>query len=188
MNWSRSVSSLHAGCGCFCALLLSGCLISEPPPLEAPERVAPRALVDEATPTVFQPVQTTSTGPRTEFSVRFWSEDLGETVVGKLYLNFGQTGERLIGSQPVAAGSLDDKEPRTMNVPFDNRSEVDAGCYSITLAITHRDNFDDERIPRPIDYGMTDFVTWWAVHDLAPQDVNLDECFAKTAPPAPPTQ
>lgn len=115
--------------------------------------------------------------------MRFWSEDLGETVVGKLYLNWGQgASERLIGSQPVPAGTLEDADPRTMNVPWDSGRGVDAGCYSVTLAITHRDNFDDATTPKPIDYNMTDFVTWWAVHDVDPQDVNFDECFADTAP------
>ncbi len=158
--------------------LAVGCVIAEPEPLEPPERVPPRALLEGATPAFSQIVTTSSTGLAREFSVPFVSEDLGELVIGRLFLNY--PNDTRVGYGEATPGSLTDTE-RVMTIAWDELRSVAAGCYSITMTITHAENYSQNN-QKPIDADKTAFVTWWVVHDIDPQLVNLDECIPTDAP------
>lgn len=149
-----------------------GCLIAPPDPLEEPQRIPPRALVESADPLVTQIVQSSSTGAQTEFRVKFVSDDLGEFVIGRLFVNYPNGGPPL-GFAQLVPGTSD--SVRTMSIAWTQRREIPVGCYTVTLTITHAENYSREDY-KPIDNDKTAFVTWWVAHDIEPQSVNLDEC------------
>lgn len=151
--------------------LSQSCLIAPPDPLEEPERIPPRALVHDALPVVTQIVQTTRGAENPSFNVPFVSDDLGEPVEGKLFLNY-PNGRFLNGSQ-TTAGTLN--EERDMIVQWGaGRQSLPTGCYTITMTITHKDNYTADG--PPADESKTAFVTWWIAHGTDLQLVNLDEC------------
>jgi hypothetical protein len=152
--------------------MTSGCLISPPNPLEAPERIAPSVFMDQVTPSLLKPVLTYSNPSLNQpFSAPFVSEDLGQKVFGILYLNYNSENI-VIGSADLAGSDLD--EHRVMNIDWSRSLNRPAGCHSVTMAITHSDNFDGDLLPK--DKEMTAFVTWWVSHDSALQDVTLADC------------
>jgi hypothetical protein len=166
LQFSRVVVVLSLGA------LSPGCLIGAPDELEGPQRLPPRALVDKAIPVVTQVVQTSRRGDKSQFNVQFVSFDLGESVLGRLFLNYPDPGPSL-GSKLIPPSA--DDTPRELDIFWDQRREVAAGCYTVTLTISHVDNYSQETL-RPIDLDKTAFVTWWVAHDIPPQLVNLDEC------------
>ena len=138
-------------------------------------------MVDRAIPTILTPVQTSGETELPTFRVPFVSEDLGERVVGRLFLNYSsEPTERDLGSRAVNPGSLNDID-REMIVPWTKNRTLVEGCYSVTMTITHEDNYSPETLA-PIDLTRTAFVTWWIVHILGPEEVNMDECFPPPFP------
>lgn len=155
-------------------VLSPGCLIPAPDELEEPERIPPRAFVDGADPPVTIIQQTWSRDAKTDFKVRFESDDQGEPIIGRLFLNYPHRRDPL-GFASVPAGSLE-SGPREMNIAWTQARSIVAGCYTITLTITHADNYSQEDF-KPIDKDKTAFVTWWIAHDIESlQLVSLDEC------------
>ncbi len=161
--------------------LSQSCLIAPPDPLEEPERIPPRAITHNAEPLLTRIVQTTRTGLEPSFNVRFVSDDLGEPVEGRLFLNYNAPNRLLLGATRVVAGELEEERP--MSVIWSTSRGVPAGCYTVTMTITHLDNYAANTAPE--DESKTAFVTWWIAHDITDlQLVNLDEC----APPQTATQ
>jgi hypothetical protein len=164
-------------------VLTSGCLIEAPVDLEEPQQISPRVLTHTAIPVVTTPVQTT-TELKPLFQVKFDSEDLGEKVIGKLWLNYESSGsEILLGTHGVNPGSIDDEPQREMQVPWINRQNLSSGCYSVTMTITHSSNYETDYPEVPIDSDRTAFVTWWIYHNVAAQDVTLEDCIPPTPTP-----
>lgn len=163
------------------ALSCVGCLISPPEPLEEREQEPPRVLVDTATPSAFAYVLTTSNGPQDEFRVEFTSVDLGETVFAKLYLNLDAEGERQIGSAAVSLA--EDGNTKIARVTWDFDRDRPAGCYLVTMAITHQSNFSEGIPSKPIDPSRAAYITWWAAHDSPPEVVTFDDCPAPLPEP-----
>lgn len=160
--------------------LLHGCLIGPPTELTEEEPAPPRALVELAVPSTLSTFQTSATGDATPFQVTVEAEDLGELLVGRLYLNFGSETGRLLAGTAEAPVSNDPSGRREVKVPWSDQRNVPAGCYSMTLAVTYNDNYSIATVPVPIDNEKTAFVTWWLIHDFAPQDLTLDECPTST--------
>ncbi len=167
-------------------LSVEGCLIPPPTPLEEPERITPSVYAEQAVPSLLTPVQTSSSGANLpEFLVPFVSDDLGELVVGKLYLNYDSDNISIIGSTDVTPSTLDAGD-RPMRVTWLEPEKKPAGCYSVTLAITHLDNYTRDFLREvPIDNEKTAFTTWWVAHDIPLQDVNLLDCESSAMVSAP---
>jgi hypothetical protein len=161
----------------------TSCLLEAPVELAEPDRVAPQALIRTALPSVFSPYQTYSTGIDPAFQVKFTSKDLGESIVGRLYLNYNLTdAEKLIGSVEVPAGTST-SDAREIIVPWgQGRGSTAPGCYSVTLVIAHKDNYTSAVIPAVIEPDMAEFLTWWIAHDSAPQAVSLEDCYPDGVP------
>lgn len=180
-GWRRSLcrSSMIA------VPLLSGCLISPPDKYDPLELVPPRVDMQTVWPTPFAYVATRSTGDDPVFTASFESEDLGVPVVGKLYLNLDTADEAWVGSAVVGPGSLGDERP-PMAVPWQYQRERNAGCYVMTMTITHETNYDNTTvISKPKDTSKTAYITWWVAHDLDPQYVSFDGCPAPGPQPEP---
>jgi hypothetical protein len=159
------------------------CLISPPDPLEEKQQVAPYVVPNTITPSPLSYVE--SGRP---FRVEFFSEDLNEKIVGKLYTNLDTARVRDLDSAPADAGSLSDPEPRVMELVWQDSASVAPGCYVVTMTITHASNYTDVKPPMPIDPKKTAYVSWWVVHKMAPEDLTFDQCPApapdlSTAPP-----
>lgn len=155
-------------------VLTPGCLIPAPDELEDPERIPPRVLVGDANPAVTKIVQTSRTNEATEFNVEFESDDQGETVIGRLFLNYPSPRPPL-GYAAVPAATIE-SGPREMKIAWTQSRDVPTGCYTVTLTITHADNYSQEDF-KPIDRDKTAFVTWWIAHDIDSLNlVSLDEC------------
>lgn len=158
------------------SLLLTGCIIGPPDKFEPLEQVPPRVYNYLTVPTPFAYVTTTSTEDQV-FHVEFVSEDLGEDVVARLYLNLDTAQESLITSSGVGTGSLDDP-PRTANLTWSkkNSAREPAGCYIITMTLAHENNYSLDGALKPDDRSKTAYVSWWVVHNIAPQDLDFDKC------------
>jgi hypothetical protein len=157
-----------------CSLLVPGCLIAPPDGLEEQQQVMPHIYVHLSDPSPFSYVQTSSDGPQPVFRASFSSEDLEEAVVGKLYLNLDHEEQRVIGSAEVGHGTLEGG-PREMLIPWELDRNRAAGCYVITMTIAVESNYSNEAIPLP-DRSAADSVSWWVVHDMAPEDLTFDQC------------
>lgn len=155
--------------------LSQACLIPAPDELEEPERMPPRALVESALPVVTKIVPTSSSSAiaPTEFRVKFVSDDQGEPVIGRLFLNYPDRGPPLGFAELVPGTS---ESPREMIIPWVDYRDIPVGCYTVTLTITHADNYSRQDF-KPIDNDKTAFITWWVAHDIESLHlVTLDEC------------
>lgn len=157
-------------------VLAPGCLIPAPDELTEPERIPPRSLVGDAVPKLTAIVKTWSSSDidPTEFNVEFVSDDQGESVIGRLFLNYPY---RLapIGFAEVPPGTIE-SGPRQMRIAWTESRNIPVGCYTVTLTITHAENYSRQDF-KPIDNDKTAFITWWVAHDVdSPQLVTLDEC------------
>lgn len=164
--------------------LTTACLIEAPEELEEPQQIPPRPMLENADPNLLAPVQTFVAGEPQTFLVPFVSEDLGESVVGRLYLNLNFNSDdppTVLETTYVPAGRLSDTD-RRMQIPWIANRSVDAGCYSVTMTITHASNYSLDT-QRPIDLERTALVTWWVVHDSDPEDINMDECYPPVVQP-----
>lgn len=166
---------------CLASVLISGCLIAPPQELERPEQIPPRTFNDQADPPLTSPVAVSSSSGTRTFQVPFVSEDLGETVVGKLYLNYGGLGEAILVGSAEKTGATIDTMDREMIVAWQSR-EPAPGCYAVTMAITHESNYTNDFPPLPVDDEATAFVTWWVAYDIELTDVTLYECDSQGDP------
>lgn len=151
----------------------SGCLISPPADVDSPERIPPSVFMDQVVPSLLKPVRTYRDAALNEpFTAPYVSEDLGEAVWGRLYLDYNGASTTIIGAGERAGSTLDNK--REMVIEWTESLNRPAGCHSITMAISHSSNFGFNGLP--IDNDETAFVTWWVSHDSEFQDVTLYDC------------
>jgi hypothetical protein len=157
-------------------LCISGCVLGPPIQLEEQEQIPPRALTDQAAPTTMALYQTSSSQD-IYFSVPFDSEDLGEPINGFLYLNYQSERPLAVGANEVPPSTISAGN-REMSIQWTDLRTVPAGCYVMTMAITYASNYTRGTVQVPRDETKTAFISWWIVHDVAPQAVNMDECLA----------
>jgi hypothetical protein len=152
--------------------MTGGCLIAPPDRLDEPDQIPPSVFMDQVTPSLLKPVLTYSNPMlNPSFSAPFVSEDLGEDVWGRLYLNYN-TEAIVIGRADLTASNSG--EPRTMTIEWTRFLPQPAGCHSVTMAISHEGNFENQ--DKPAIPSEAAFVTWWVSHDSALQDVTLSDC------------
>ncbi len=156
------------------ALFSSSCLISPPEPLEEQEQIPPRVLTKTAVPTTFAYYETLSSGEPPTFQIDFTSVDLGEELYAKLYLNFDDEDEELIGSEAISGETPDGR--RIASVDWTTRRNKPAGCYTVTMTITYRNNYGQDVLNKPIDLDRTAWVTWFVAHDTPAHDIDLGSC------------
>jgi hypothetical protein len=157
-------------------VLSPGCLIPAPDELEEPERIPPRVLLGTANPVLTQILQTKSEGEQTQINIKYVSEDLGEPIIGRLFIDY-PTRKEDVGFKEMTPGSLE--SVREMQISWTDYRKIPTGCYSLTLTIAHAENYSREN-NKPIDPDKAAFVTWWVAHDSESLNlVSLAEC----APP-----
>ncbi len=147
------------------------CLIGPPEPLLEEEQVRPQVVPHTIYPPRFSYVEYDNQ----KFRVEFFSEDLNEKVVARLYTNIDTSDFYLINSAELGPGSLSDPQPRVVEMDWQGPT-VGAGCYVVTMTITHLSNYSNNGTSVPIDPNKTAYVSWWVVKDIAPQDLTFDQC------------
>jgi hypothetical protein len=136
-------------------LVSSGCIVAEPPTLDAPQKTPPFLFLNEADPsiTAIKKVAPDTTVP---ISVPVRSEDAGDQLFGSLFVDFGSTNELSVDQGLLPPSTLDEKRVISMNWRL---RPTDAGCMQLTLLVTHLANLDEGFRPR--DSADLALATWW---------------------------
>jgi hypothetical protein len=149
--------------------LLPGCLVDDPPAYTAPQRTAPRIVGTRAVPALDQIIPTNE-AEVVPFAVPVISEDAGETVTGKLFLNFADQGFEPIDDTRLPASTIDEGE-RTLRLSWVVRSDLKPGCHRVTLRVSHTSNFGNG--PAVQDPSDVDEVYWFANVNVTPANANV---------------
>jgi hypothetical protein len=158
--WSR----LSRGVGCAgVALACAGCLVSDPPEYEEPSLTPPFLDMVQATPLASRIIVRDRADPLIKFDVPFRSEDAGQPIWFALHRNypFDPSNSLLVGSISLPPGTFDETD---RSIRFDwTISSLEAGCYQLTLLVSHESTWDFfERRPHLTrGIGDTAMATWW---------------------------
>jgi hypothetical protein len=154
---------------------LSGCLIDDPPAYRAPQRTVPHINGLRAVPRLDEMILYPVRGNPISFSVPFSSEDVGERVQGRLFMDYVGSGSGLlVALSDVSASTLDEGE-RTLKMAFTPLSNVEPGCHRLTLRVSHLNNWRDAG--DLYDPSDLDEAYWFAKIYVDPQDpTDLVEC------------
>lgn len=141
-------NSLLASCGLTVVGLL-GCL-DPAPSYEERALIPPFVIVPSVKPDVDEIVRL-ATNKSLQIRVPFRSEDLDEPLTAAFAVN-----DAFQGSDELGPSSFDDD---TRAVEFTLRPELEAGCYQLTMVLTHTDN-----LAQGIDVydeSMAAYLYWW---------------------------
>lgn len=185
------------------ALAVPACLITSAPDFSPPKPTAPFLIPATADPdprTVLL-VDEAQTDPSTKyaFSAYVASEDAGQQVILKLYLDYGYPDNVVDPRQPfrdlyglggyVAAGTLTDTQ-RVAAIDW-APSNTEPGCHTITLVASHA--FEDAITHCPVCLSDSSQITWpiFICNETKgyPCSVDFTECEAwgkrsKSCPPS----
>jgi hypothetical protein len=152
-------SSRFLSVGLLFACLNDGCLYT-PADYEARTQIPPFVVASEVTPRLDSLVRL-EPGEEMEIFVPFRSEDLGENVLGFLYLdavNGIANSRRLRPEFQIPASSFDNLD-RAVRGKFSLRlAASEAGCHTVTLILTQEGNFG---INRNLNESVAASVVWW---------------------------
>jgi hypothetical protein len=168
---NRSVSALARGSLTLAALvMLSGCLIDDPPPYSPPKQTPPRLVYQAAEPPLDK-ITVAYTPRLLTFSIPVTSEDAGEGLtaqinVGKGYGNF----------KAIPPATLDDP-PRVIKFDYRVSSDDEAGCYQVRIRIAHASNLPDGD-SAPLDSNDLAVAYWQVLLNVPPDqiDVGIEDC------------
>ena len=145
-----------------------GCLVSDPPLQEAPERTAPMLDLVRAQPLVTEVIvrdisDNLATNDRIEFSVPLRSEDAGEVVWYNLYSDYTFKGAKSLGVQNTMAPSTFDDTSRSITFGWTPDDSLSDGCHQLTLLASHASTWDTGAFrPDPVlSQGDVALATWW---------------------------
>lgn len=159
--------------------MLSGCLVDDPPPYHAPQRTAPNINASEVTPRL-DALIIASSGDRLSFDVPMVSEDAGQELEGRLFLDYVDIDSEQLKTATLPASTLDDGE-RTMKLVWKVRPDLRPGCHRFTLKVTHRLNWAEDG--SVIDSTDLDEAYWFANINVTPQNANvLIDCPSASSP------
>jgi hypothetical protein len=166
----RRVAHFHSVCallGC----IGSGC-ISQPPTYEDTQKIPPFILLEKTDPPpwVFRQLVIGEDGeyPAVPFTVRYYSEDLGDPVQALVYVDSlpgdsrqeqeGKTVDATEATAPEsilrgAAGTFG--EERTISFTI---TDFRPGCHAVSALLTHASNFEGSRI---LSKDQVARVVWW---------------------------
>jgi hypothetical protein len=164
-RWPKAFLALAAG------LPLAGCLVEAPPEFEL-ELSPPAFYLDQAVPSVLQPIQVEADEPAINFSVPFYWEGIGGPLQGRFYWEQGTERRQISHAIPVV-GSL-------VQFPWRPPHDWRPGCRRVTLILTYASNFDTDLLhPKPLDPDLAAVATWWVAVDTPPADLTLEDCLAE---------
>jgi hypothetical protein len=145
--------------GVLLACLSGGCLES-PANYEARTQIPPFVISSAVSPRLDTLVRL-EPGADMDIFVPFRSEDLGEDVIGWVYVDAvnGITNSRRLRTEfRIPASGFDDPDRAIRGrVPL-RLAASDAGCHTVTLILTQEGNFS---INQRIDESVVASVVWW---------------------------
>ena len=138
---------LEISLGLLLALLANSCLIADPPDLQDPKQTRPSVHLLHVHPTLAEPINVAvpdSGDPepsKIDFSIPFYSEDLGEEVGVQLHL-YGKSGyiDNVMGTR-VDGADLATPRVATLSWPLNRRP---FGCYRVDAIIAHESSFNSK--------------------------------------------
>jgi hypothetical protein len=156
--------------------VLPSCLVDDPPAYRAPLRTAPRINALRALPRLDEIISyPPNTTEGVAFEIPIASEDAGDEVAGRLYVNY--IGARSTAIEDIATlppSTLDEGE-RTMRMNWFPNLDAQPGCYRIILRVSHARNWRGRA--ELIDATDVDEAYWFAkVFVEAPSTATLLDC------------
>lgn len=152
------------------AFASSGCVVGGPPDYQNPQKTPPVLDLSSANPTLLTVITATTgasgTPPTTyTFTVNERSEDVGDDLIGLLYLDYGNKDNKVLqpGLWSSPASTFDNI--RTVTIPWSAANQP-LGCHTLTLEVTHASNVDLSTgvpvVTLPKDHSDdVAFATWW---------------------------
>jgi hypothetical protein len=160
--------------------MLPACLVDDPPPLIEPRQTPPRLDYSQALPGLDQ-VMIRNEGDLIEFRMPVTSEDAGQSLTGKLFLDYrgdGTLGDTL-NQNSLPPSTLDDPNPRVLSIDWQVRDGVAPGCHRMTLRVSHLNNFslDPKHSAEVLDKNDLAEAFWFANINVSPESANqLVDC------------
>jgi hypothetical protein len=153
------------------ALVVAGCVISDPPTYGVTKQSPPFLDATSAVPGVFGRLDV-SPGDVVKFNVRVRSEDVGTALDARLWLDYKIEDANkipkqvLLQTKDIPPSTFDD-DKRFIEIPWN--STVATGCHAVSLVVTHKTNLNE--LNEPVLPEDTAILTWWvnyADSDLEP--------------------
>jgi hypothetical protein len=151
-------------------LMLTSCLVDDPPPFTPPNRTPPRLDYHNALPLLDQ-VISAKTGETIDFKVPVASEDAGDRLSAMLLLDYRGGPAGFLRAGPVPPSTLDDAS-RSVTLSF-TVSNISKGCHRFTLRVTHERNIDVNGSPEVFDTSDLAEAYWWANIDVDPAQAGM---------------
>jgi len=156
-------------------LLLSSCLVDDPPAYRAPQRTAPRINGLRVLPRL-DSIITYKSGS-TEgiaFSIPISSEDAGEPVQARIFQDYVNTQSDVRPFESLPPSTLDEGD-RTASTIWFPAFTTQPGCHRLIVRVSHESNW---RGPAELyDPSDVDEVSWFARIFLdAPGGTTLADC------------
>lgn len=164
--------------------MASGCVLSNPPEYGTVKQTPPFLQLDGADPSIYF-VSKIDPGAQS-ISIQVRSEDAGEELTARLYLDYdpsslGPDGGlpvlNEVGSRRLPPSTLD--TIRTISVQWTAQT---AGCHQVTMVVTHTPNLDFDT-NQPIDTTDVAYATWWFNVDDQTGEHKVDDCAPKKTVP-----
>lgn len=151
-------------------LMVTGCLIDDPPPYAPPKQTPPRLEYHRA----FPPLDRIIVARESEllpFSIPVTSEDAGEGLQAQLLV-----GEISRSFKAIPPATLDDP-PREISFDYQVSNDVRVGCHRIRIRVAHVSNLPDGD-GAPLDSNDLAEAYWLALLNVPPDQigVGLEDC------------
>lgn len=141
-------------------MLLSGCLVDDPPEYRAPQRTAPRinglGVLPRLDSIITYPANSTE---GILFSIPISSEDAGESVQARLFENYVTTQSTVIPFESLPASTLDEGD-RVATMRWFPGFNLQPGCYRLVVRVSHTSNW--RGAAELYDPSDLDEVSWFA--------------------------
>jgi hypothetical protein len=161
----------HSVVAVLLALGASGCLVSDPPTYHTSTQTTPELDAVLAAPSPRNIIDLTS-GDSETFNVPVRSEDAGDDLWAMLHLNYLNDPQSFQVGEVLPASSFEDVG-RTVNLVWLVPARP-AGCYRVTLIVTHASNIVDPFTRELRSSDGTAMIDWWA--NLNGSQATLDDC------------
>jgi hypothetical protein len=157
----------------FTTLAGPGCIVADPPEYGERQSTRPNVIIDATQPTTLFPIRLTKPGPGQQFSVAIQSEDAGENLVLKFFVDYGLTGGGYYQSFEVPTST---SATKTAVFVLDADARITDGCHTLTMLTMHESSWDD-LAKRPFPSRASDVsTTHWVLH------VNVDPSVPPSCP------
>ena len=153
-----------------------GCVIEDPPPYTQPTQTPPRLDLFTGLPDVGEVIVVPGPGSKIPFNIPVASEDAGDHLVAFLIVDYTNKLDWVFADE-VPPGTLDDSVDRAVEMEWTLDDGMTAGCYELTLLVTHSRNQNFEStIPGPFKDDRDVAKAVWRLRVQPPDSETPIEC------------